>query len=94
MEGVLTLQIHVQPGAASTAWAGWYGTQALKLKLSAPAVEGKANKACVRFMAGLAGVPQRSVTIVRGVNSRDKLIRIESVSEARYRAIIKSAMMK
>ena len=86
--GTLLLELHVQPGAARAGWAGRHGAGALKLRVAAPALEGKANQACIRFLAQAAGVPQRAVTIVRGAHSRDKTIRIDSVSEDRFRALL------
>lgn len=87
--GILTLALHVQPGARHTAWAGRHGEGALRLRLAAPAVEGRANRACLAFLAEAAGVPRRAVHIVRGERSRDKVVRIESVSEDRFRALVK-----
>lgn len=76
----LTLVLHVQPGAARSAWAGPYGDEALRLRLAAPAVDGRANRACVAFLAEFLGVPKSSVTILRGEHARRKLVRIAGVS--------------
>jgi uncharacterized protein (TIGR00251 family) len=78
-EGVeaLVLTLHVQPGAKRTEVAGTHG-DALKLKLAAPPVEGKANAALIAFLAERFGVPQRAVTLLRGETSRQKVLRIES----------------
>lgn len=86
--GTLTLQLHVQPGARRTGWAGRHGEGALKLRLAAPASEGRANREAVSFLAKAAGVPKAGVTIVRGELSREKTVRIEAVAEARFRALI------
>jgi hypothetical protein len=80
--------LHVQPGATRSGWAGRHGDGALKLRLAAPAQEGRANQACVRFLAEAAGVPPGAVTLVRGAHSREKIVRIDSVSEDRYRALL------
>lgn len=82
-DGVLTLQVHVQPGARSAGWAGRHGA-ALKLRLTAPAVDGKANAACIAFLAEAAAVPRRSVEITQGRQSRDKVVCIRGVSPARF----------
>lgn len=82
--GVLTLRLHVQPGAGRTAWAGLHGG-ALKLRLAAPAVDGKANAACVAFLADAAQVPRRAVEITHGLRSRDKVARLKGVSPERFR---------
>jgi uncharacterized protein len=73
MDIVLTL--HVQPGARRTEVAGQYG-DALKIRLAAPPVEGRANAELLRFLAEAFGVPLRDVTLVRGATSRRKVVRI------------------
>ncbi|HKI97985.1 MAG TPA: DUF167 domain-containing protein [bacterium] len=86
-DGVLTLQLHVQPGAARSGWDGPYGSAALKLRLAAPPVEGKANRACVAFLAQAAGVPRSAVHIVRGERSRDKRVRIAPITDEQFREL-------
>ena len=56
-EGDVVLRLHVQPGAGKTAIAGTFG-DALKLKVAAPPTGGRANDACVAFVADLFGVDQ------------------------------------
>lgn len=73
----IELALHVQPGAKRTEVAGQHGT-ALKLRLAAPPVEGKANAALLRFLADAFDVPLRAVTLVRGETSREKTMRIEA----------------
>ena len=85
----LTLTLRVQPGAAKTEMAGHHGETALRLRLAAPARDGKANRACVKFLAGALGVPAGAVTIVHGAGSRDKLVRVSPVPETRIRALLK-----
>ena len=77
-----TWQVHVwvQPGARRNEVAGPH-QGCLKLKLAAPAVDGKANKALVRFVAELFGVKVRGVRIVSGETSRRKIVEFESDSE-------------
>ncbi len=74
------LTLHVQPGAKRTEVAGVHG-DALKIRLAAPPVDGKANAALLRFLAAAFGVPQRAVTLVRGETSRQKTVRIEAPRE-------------
>lgn len=83
-EGTVTLSLHVQPGAARTGWAGRHGEQALKLRLAAPAVDGRANQACVRFLAECFSVPPTYVRIVRGQSGRGKTVEIRSVTAERW----------
>ena len=75
--GAVVLALHVQPGAKRTEVAGVHGT-ALRIRLAAPPVDGKANAELLRFLADAFGVPLRNVTLVRGETSRAKVVRIEA----------------
>lgn len=72
----MILDLHVQPGAARSEFAGEHGGR-LKLRLAAPAVEGKANTALVEFLADYFGVPKRNVRIAAGLKSRRKRVIVE-----------------
>jgi uncharacterized protein (TIGR00251 family) len=72
----LILELHVQPGAKRSEFAGRHGDR-VKLRLAAPAVEGKANDALVEFLADYFGVPRRNVRIAAGLKSRQKRVIIE-----------------
>jgi len=74
----ITVKVH--PRAKRTRVAGKIG-DAWKLDLAAPPVDGKANEACVRFFAELAGVPQSRVQIVLGLTSRTKVVEIDGASQ-------------
>ncbi|MBI1907007.1 MAG: YggU family protein [Rhodocyclales bacterium] len=80
-DGALVLSVHVQPGAKQTGFAGRYG-DALKLRLAAPPVDGKANAALCRFLAEYCGVAKSSVTLVSGQSSRAKRVRIVGINVA------------
>ena len=71
----VTFTVKVLPRAKKNAITGELG-DALKVSLTAPPVEGKANEACVEFFAKLLKVPQSSVTIASGLTSRSKVIRV------------------
>lgn len=71
----LLLTLHVQPGARRTEAAGLHGG-ALKLRLAAPPVEGKANAELIRFLAEAFGVPARSVALISGETSRRKRVAV------------------
>ena len=77
VDGQVTLQLtlHVQPGAARTEVSGTHG-DALKVRLAAPPVDGKANAELLRFLAEAFGVPRRNVTLLRGELSRAKVVRV------------------
>ena len=74
----VTVKVH--PRARQTRVAGRLG-EAWKLDLAAPPVDGKANEACIRFFADLAGVPQSRVRIALGLLGRTKVIEIEGASQ-------------
>ncbi len=75
----LVLTLHVQPGAAHTSVDGEHG-EALKLRLAAAPVEGKANAELLRWLARAFGVPRRNVVLLRGETSRAKVLRIVAPS--------------
>ncbi len=66
------LNIYVQPGAKHHGVHGLYG-DALKIRLSAPAIDGRANAALVTYLAVLFDVPARQVSIKQGNKSRSKV---------------------
>lgn len=69
------VDIQVVPNAAKTQVDGLYGEQgaiALKVRLNAPPVDGKANEALLKWLAGQLGIPRRSLEVVRGQTSRRK----------------------
>ena len=76
-DGSIILQIHAQPGAARTELAGIHG-DAIRIRVAAPPVGGKANSVLLRFLADAFGVPPRKVTLVRGDRGRRKAVRIEA----------------
>ena len=69
------LDIHAQPGAKVSAVAGLHG-EALKIRIAAPPVEGKANDALVAFIAKQLGIARRLVCVEKGVSSRDKRVSV------------------
>ena len=81
----MTFKVRVQPRASRTEVAGEYD-DSLKLRLAAPPVDGKANDACRRFLAGLLDVPLNAVEIISGESSRDKRIKIRGVTAEQVRS--------
>ena len=79
-----TLRIHVVPNAKIENVVGEHG-DAIKIKLRTPAVAGKANAALVDFLAKRLKVPVRRIVLLRGHKSRDKLVRIDGLSEEELR---------
>jgi len=82
-EGV-SFAVRVHPRAQKNAITGMLG-DALKVSLTAPPVEGKANAACIEFFANLLKVPRSSVTIASGQTGRRKVIRVAGLSAAEVR---------
>jgi uncharacterized protein len=81
-DGAVTIKVKVQPRAPKTEIVGEHAG-AIKLRVAAPPVEGKANEECRRFLAKLFEVSATSVEIISGDSSRDKVIRIRSISARR-----------
>ncbi|HZR03319.1 MAG TPA: DUF167 domain-containing protein [Burkholderiales bacterium] len=77
---VLWIEVHLQPNARKTEIVGLHG-DALKIRVSAPAVEQRANEMLVAFLAERLHVPLSHVHIVRGQKSRAKLVQVSEAAE-------------
>lgn len=73
--GDLILAVHVQPGATRDALAGTHGER-LKITISTPPADGRANRQLLHFLAKLFGVPKAGVELLSGGAAREKRIRI------------------
>jgi len=73
------LAIKVVPNASRDSIGEWQGAL-LKVKLRAPALEGRANEALRQFLSAALGIPPRRITLVQGEKSRQKLVGIEGLS--------------
>ena len=82
-----TIRVHVIPNAKIDEVAGEHG-DAIKIKLRAPAIEGKANTALRKFLAEKLSIPQRAIVLERGERSRDKVLRIDGLSEKTIREFL------
>jgi len=76
-----TLAVKAIPNAPRNEIIGWLG-DTLKIKVHAPPVEGRANDELRDFLADTLGLPRRSVTLLRGDTSRQKLFRIDGLALA------------
>ena len=85
--GGATLSLHVQPGAKKSECAGLHG-EALKIRLAAPPVDGKANEALLRFLAQRLAIPRQQISLKSGQTSRQKVIEIESVTAERLATLL------
>jgi uncharacterized protein (TIGR00251 family) len=79
-----TLALKTIPNAPRDEIAGWLG-DALKVKVHAPALDGRANDALLDFLAEQLQVPRRDLTLLQGAKSRQKVIRIASLDAATLR---------
>jgi len=79
MSSSCTLAIKTIPNAPRNAVVGWLG-DALKVKVHAPALEGRANEELCAFLAEELRVPRRAVSLTRGETSPRKVIRIEGLT--------------
>jgi len=78
--GGVLFKVRVQPRAARNELAGLF-EDALRLRLTAPPVDGEANEACRSFLAGLCKVPKSRVAIVSGHTGRSKVVRVSGVDK-------------
>jgi uncharacterized protein (TIGR00251 family) len=74
----VTLRLHIQPGAKKTEVVGLHG-DALKIRLAAPPVDGKANACLIAFLSDQLGVAKASISLVSGDTSRAKRVRLDGV---------------
>ena len=78
-KGRTVLDVYVQPGAATDSLQGRHG-DALKARVKAPPVEGRANAAVERLVAGALGVPPSAVAVIAGGGGRAKRVVIEGLT--------------
>lgn len=78
--GRTTLTLHIQPGAKRTEIAGTHG-DALKIRLAAPPVDGKANAALIDFVADRLGLAKAAVSLKSGQTSRRKILEIAAAPD-------------
>jgi len=78
----VTIRVRAQPRASRTEIIGEHDG-ALKIRIAAPPLNGKANEECRRFLAKLLDVSATSVEIISGETSRDKIVRIQNISARR-----------
>ena len=82
-----TLELKIIPGAPRDEITGRIGG-AIKIKLRAPALEGRANEALVEFLADRLGVPRHAVSLLRGEKSRQKAVRVEGLTEDKVHRLL------
>lgn len=86
--GNLRIAVRVQPKASRNRVAGLHGEGRVKITLTAPPVEGAANKALITFLAKAFKVPRGRVTLLKGESSREKLLEIDAPDPAQVSAMV------
>lgn len=81
------IEVRLTPRSGRDELVGFDG-RTLRARVSAPPVDGRANRALCRLIAKRAGVPQSRVSVVRGDRARVKLVRVEGVGAAELRAAL------
>ena len=81
-DGGVTIKVRVQPRASRTEIIGEHAG-AIRMRVAAPPVDGKANEECRRYLAKLLKVGATSVEIISGDSSRDKVVRVSNISALR-----------
>jgi uncharacterized protein (TIGR00251 family) len=87
----ISFAVKVHPRARKNAITGTVG-DALKLALTAPPVEGKANQSVIEFFADLFQIPRSSVTIASGEISRNKVVRVTGLSRSTVEQRLSAAL--
>lgn len=82
-----TLGVRVQPRASRDAILGWY-QDVLRVAVTAPPLEGRANHAVAVLLARALGVAPSAVHVVRGERGRDKVVRVDGVTGAEIRSCL------
>ncbi len=86
-DSIVRIAVKVQPGARKNVITG-YSDSVLRVKIAAPPIEGKANKELIAYFSDILDVRKSAITIEKGQTSRNKLISIEGVDEARLSIVI------
>jgi uncharacterized protein (TIGR00251 family) len=85
-----TLRFHIVPNAKIDSVVGEHG-DAIKIKLRAPATGGKANAALRSFLSEQLEIPERQIVLKHGTKSREKIIRIDGLSDEEVRSRLRAA---
>ncbi len=72
------IYIHLQPNAKREEVCGMYDEQRIKIAISMPPIDGKANEALIKFLSKKLKIAKSNIEIVKGLTSRDKTICIDS----------------
>lgn len=87
VKGGVRLHLFIQPKASRNEFVGIHDKE-LKVKITAPPIDGRANEGLIEFVSEIFGVPKRDVQLVRGESSRHKVVEIQGVSAEKVREIL------
>jgi len=93
--GGVTLAVRAQPGAKKSAIVGMYGegdAAQLKIAVQAAPIEGRANEALIAFLAETFGLQRRSVELVSGALSRNKVFLLKGIRRTQTEAVVAGAL--
>lgn len=76
-----TLKIHLQPNAKRNEICGIYDDEYIKIAITTPPIDGKANETLIKFLSKELRIPKSNITITKGLTSRNKTLEIESEKE-------------
>ena len=85
-DGCITLNLHIQPGAKTTGCAGLHG-DALKIRLAAPPVDGRANAALLKFVADALKLHPAAIVLKSGHASRRKVVEVRGATREAVAAL-------
>ena len=88
----LRIPIRVKPGSSRTKVGGRHGDRSLIVAVSAKAVGGAATEAALRAVAEALGMPRRSVVLISGANSRDKVLGVSSETPDTLRELVRELL--
>lgn len=86
-----TIAVRVHPRARRTGISAKLG-DAYKLDIAAPAVDGKANDACIAYLSELTAVPKSAILILSGAHNKSKILRFEGISPENLKGKLDSAL--
>jgi uncharacterized protein (TIGR00251 family) len=86
-----TLELKTIPNAPRNEIVGWLGP-ALKVKIHAPALDGRANDALLEFLAEKLGLRRSAVALMRGEKSRQKVVQVEGLTSSELNARIEAIL--
>jgi hypothetical protein len=89
-ESIIHLSIRLQPNSSVNKVVEIREDGSVKIRINAPAVEGKANKALCKYLHNILEIPVSNIEIIRGELSREKIIRINGIDADKVMSILQT----